>query len=108
MKSNNRLSCRSIAKKLNAKSKIISKSSVHRILKSKGMRYVYPKKKPFLSKKHIEKRLLFAKKHQNKSMAFWKSVIWNDECAFEAGGTGRKLWVQKGNPAPINFTKNIH
>ena len=75
VKSNNRLSCRSIAKKLNAKSKIISKSSVHRIMKSKGMRCVYPKKKQFLSKKHIEKRLLFAKKHQNKSMAFWKCYL---------------------------------
>ena len=75
VKSNNRLSCRSIAKKLNAKSKIISKSSVHRIMKSKGMRYVYTKKKSFLQKKILKKDFYLLKNIKINQWLFGKGLF---------------------------------
>ena len=98
-------SCRNVSQKLKRKSILVSKSSVHRIAKSVGLRNVSYKKKPFLSLNHQSKRLKFAKNHQTKNLKFWKRVIWSDESSFEEGEQARKVWIEKNEPLPIKQTK---
>ena len=50
-------------------------------------------------------RLQFAKNHQNKTMKFWKRVIFSDESPFEEGGSTRKVWISNDEPRPIQPTK---
>jgi transposase len=101
VKSNNRYSCRTIAKKLKTQHNKCSKSSVHRILKKEGYRNVAPKKKPKLNETQQKNRLQFAKDYENKGLTFWKRVIFSDESPFEQGGNSSKVWVSKGEQTPI-------
>ena len=51
------------------------------------------KNRPYISKVNALKRLNFAKKHYNKPISFWKSIIWIDESKFELNSNKRKKYV---------------
>ena len=57
------------------------------------------KNRLYISKVNALKRLNFAKKHYNKSVSFWKSIIWSDESKFELNSNKRKkyVWRNKDN-----------
>ena len=59
------------------------------------MKAVPKKKKPFLSKKHKNERLKFAKEHKDWTMDDWKRVIWSDETKINRFGSDGRLWVYK-------------
>jgi hypothetical protein len=51
-------------------------------------------KKPLL--KHTnEKRLAWAKKHEQWTLDRWKSVLWSDEAKFEMIGSSRRVFVRR-------------
>jgi len=50
-------------------------------------------KKPFILAVNQHKRLEFAKKHKNKPIEFWKSILWSDESPFVLRFQGKKrVW----------------
>ena len=100
-------SCRMVSKLFKAQSKLISKSTVHRIITSAGMKYVTPKKKPFLSDSDMEKRLRFARANKNRGIEFWKRIVWSDESTFTEGGSIKKVWIEKGETVPVKYTKKF-
>lgn len=63
--------------------RVISSRTVRRRLLNAGLRGCKARKKPWLSQKNKEKRLKWARQHQNWSEEDWSNVIWSDESNFE-------------------------
>lgn len=80
-----------------ATGKKTSPKTIRRILNSNGYKNFRAKRKPFISKTNMKKRLKFAKEHLNKDQAFWDKVLWSDESKFNIfGSDGRiKVWRKK-------------
>ena len=57
----------------------ISKQSVCQSLLSLGLRSYVARKKPFLTRRMKQKKLLFAKENVSKPLEFWKKVFFSDE-----------------------------
>ena len=82
IKTNNRSSCRNVAKRLKSEDIDVSKTTVHKILKESGYKNVSPQKKPALTQKQQKSRFDFAKMHESKKSSFWRRVIFSDESPF--------------------------
>ena len=52
-------------------------------LKDMNLKSCLARRKLQINKVHKRKRLAFAKKYVNKSLSFWRKIIWNDESKFE-------------------------
>lgn len=73
----------------------ISVETVKRRLRRKGFFGRIAVKKPLLKREHRQKRLAFARKHQNWTLEQWKSVLWSDESKFELFGSKRQQHVRR-------------
>lgn len=73
----------------------ISDSTVKRRLSEVGLNGRVAKKKPFLNKKNMKKRLEFAKSHLHWTEDDWAQVLWTDESKFEIFGNKRRLYVRR-------------
>ena len=60
----------------------ISPSTVQRRLSESGLHGQISAKKPLLKDTNNKKRLAWAKKHKNRHLDRWKSVLWSDESKF--------------------------
>jgi len=67
----------------------IDPSTVRRRLRESGGTYGPPLKKPLLTDKHREQRLIWARQHQHFN---WDNVIFTDEKTFKLKKNGRKVW----------------
>lgn len=56
--------------------------TVRNVLRANDFHSRIPRKKPFISKVNMAKRLDFAKLHQNDDFDYWKNVIFSDESKF--------------------------
>jgi hypothetical protein len=76
----------------------ISAQTVHRQLKSKGMRPVVNRKRPLLKPRHRRARMEFAERHLEWTIEDWKKVIQSDETKINClGSDGRKyVWKDVG------------
>jgi len=75
-----------------------SSETIRRILKKNGFKSKVKSKKPFLSKKHMLRRLNFARKYKNWTIEDWKKIIWSDECKFIlVDSNGRQYCWKKSN-----------
>ena len=63
--------------------KSISAESVRKILFKRGFKSYIAKKKPFLTKKMIKKRMDFCKKYSSMTTNDWSNVIYSDESYIE-------------------------
>ncbi|GFT82662.1 transposable element Tc1 transposase [Trichonephila clavipes] len=72
----------------------VSAQTVRNVLQSAGLKARTPRKKPYISEVNRKRRLEFAMKYKNKSMDFWKKVIFSDESKFEIFTLPsiRKIW----------------
>jgi hypothetical protein len=78
----------------------LSVSTCKRVLYRAGLRGRAKIKKPCLSKIHRQRRLLFARTHENWTIEEWKKVVWSDEskiCIFNASGR-QYCWRKIGEP----------
>lgn len=73
----------------------ISVTTVKDRLKNKGLVGRVAAKKPLLRAVNKQKRLKFAKEHENWTMEQWKSVLWTDESKFEIFGSKRRQFVRR-------------
>jgi hypothetical protein len=71
----------------------ISPSTVERRLRESGLCGQIAAKKPLL-KDTNNKRLVWAKKHKQWTLDWWKSVIWSDE-SFEIFHSNRRVFVRR-------------
>ena len=60
------------------------------------MRAVVKKKKPILSRRHMQDRLDFALAHQQWTLEDWKRVVWSDETKINRLGSDGRCWVWRG------------
>ena len=72
-----------IATQINAsqisRNRHISTSTVQRRLHESGLHGWIAAKKPLLKNTNKKKRLAWAKKHEQSTLDWWKSVLWSDE-----------------------------
>lgn len=76
----------------------ISTATLRRRLHSMGFEGKVAKKKPFLSERHISKRLQWCKEKESWTLADWKKVLWSDEskfCLFGRSGS-QYVWRRTG------------
>src|ERR1700738_3051 len=77
----------------NSLSTSVCVKTVRNELQSLGFHSRIVDKKPYLSQKHREKRLDFARRHQNWTVEQWRKIIWCDESTFEIGRNSRRVRV---------------
>src|SRR3990167_2227295 len=76
----------------------VSAQTIRRSLKQAGYASYVKKKRPFLSKKHKQARLKWAKEHCTWTVDEWRNVIWSDEAPFSlVDSQGREIvWSKSG------------
>jgi hypothetical protein len=62
-------------------------TSVQRRLRESGLHGQIVAKKPLLKDINEKKRLAWAKKHKQRTLDWWKSVLWSDESKFQIFGS---------------------
>lgn len=69
------------------------------ILKKMNFHAKLKKKKPLLTKKHMQKRLAWAKKHRNWTIDQWRQVIFSDETKINIWGSDgvKYYWTRPGD-----------
>ena len=75
--------------------------AIRRVLRKSGLKAIKKKKKPFLSRKHRQQRLEFARKYSNWTPEDFKRVIWSDETKINRFGSDGLQWVWKKPKAPL-------
>jgi hypothetical protein len=73
----------------------ISTSTVQRRLHESGLHGRIAVKKPLLKETNNNKRLTWAKKHEQWTLDLWKSVLWSDESKFEIFGSNLCVFVRR-------------
>ena len=85
----------------------ISRTTVKRRIKDKGLQGFVASKKPFIDVRNRKRRYALAKELLKKPQNYWKRVIWSDEKKFELLGTKRRQIVYRrpGERYKIKFVK---
>jgi transposase len=89
-----------LVKKLRAeRNVIVSRKTIARALKERGLKAGEKKKKPLLSSKNVRDRLKFAKAHQHWTVEDWRNVVFSDETKINRfNSDGRKwTWYREGS-----------
>lgn len=95
-KRNRRLTAPEIASQINQdRNKPVSVSTVKRRLQEADLHGRIATRKPLLRRGNKQKRLLWAKTHQNWSVEQWANVLWSDESKFEVFGNKRRTFVRR-------------
>ena len=71
----------------------VSLSTVDRALRESGIKKWLAKKRAKLTPEHAQKRLAWAKVHQNWSAEDFEGIIWSDECSVERSRNPQQTWV---------------
>ena len=86
----------------------ISKQAIQRILYRSGLASYVAKIKPILTKRMVKSRIEFCKKYKDKSVEFWRRVIFSDETFIHinlGGPINRVRRFKSTNPLSPKFTK---
>ena len=73
----------------------ITPSRANQLLRSAGLNARHPKMKPFLSKKHKQRRLAWAQERKDWAVEKWREFIFTDESTFETGKPDGSLLVRR-------------
>ena len=78
----------------------VSAQTVRRTLKEVGLHSATKKKVPMLKASHHQRRLKFARDHENWTVEDWKRVLWSDETKINWIGLDGKVyvWKKRGEP----------
>jgi len=67
--------------------------TMRRRLREEGIRKWRAVKRPLLTQKHANERLVWAKAHRHWTVDDWKRVIWSDESAIQKDTNATGVWV---------------
>lgn len=73
----------------------LSRKTVRAYLTAAGYLRFKPRRKAYLTKKHKEARLRWAREHLGWTLEDWMGVIWTDEATFETGLDSRTCYVTR-------------
>lgn len=96
-KKNPEILVKEIQEQLQNAGSMVSQTTIRRRLHDAKLRGYVARKKPLLSNVHKKRRLEFALKYENKSLDFWKKVIFSDESKFEVYGNNRRKTIWRSN-----------
>ncbi|ETS77574.1 hypothetical protein PFICI_11448 [Pestalotiopsis fici W106-1] len=71
----------------------VSVPTVRRFLRNAGIMHRRAARRPFLTKEHARKRLQWARAMQDKSVEYWKNVLFTDESSVQRGQGQHQKWV---------------
>ncbi|MBW0463510.1 hypothetical protein O181_003225 [Austropuccinia psidii MF-1] len=71
----------------------VSASTLRKAIHSLGKKSCIAVKKPYLSERHMQRRLAFAQEHAHWTVDDWRRVIWTDESLFELGKRSTQVQV---------------
>lgn len=95
-KRNRRLTAPQIRAQLNeSRETPVSLTTVKRRLAKAGLQGRIAARKPLLRPQNRQKRLKWAKEHQNWNIDMWKTVLWTDESKFQIFGSNRRVYVRR-------------
>ena len=83
---NPRVTSRELQEQLAVSGVHVHTSTICRNLNEDDLFARMPRKKPLLTKKHIEARLRFVQQHIDKPYEFWEDVFWTNETKIEIYG----------------------
>lgn len=87
-----------------------SLETVRRHLREHNLVAYNPRKVPLLTRKHVAKRMKFAREHLDWPEEKWKNILWSDESKIVLyGGKGSRLYVRRPPNTEYNpkFTKTV-
>lgn len=88
-------SVRKVTKRMKTEHNLnVSRETIRRTAKEKGLVYRRRKKKPLLTDAHTQARLRFA--NRRRSRGFWDRVMWCDEASFALYSFTKGEWVEAG------------
>lgn len=73
----------------------LGRKAIRTYLKAAGYLRFKARKKPFLTQKHNDARLRWAREHVGWELEDWMRVIWTDEATFETGLNSRTCYVTR-------------
>lgn len=73
----------------------VDPSTVRRSLLRSGLRGCVARKKPLLRRNNKQKRLSYAREHNNWTFDEWSQVLWTDESKFELFSSNRRQYVRR-------------
>lgn len=92
---NRQMTSTQLAAQHNLTGQTLSKRTVQRILNKYGLFGRIARKKPFINAKNRVKRLKWAKKHRNWTVADWSRILWSDEKKFNRLGSDGRIYVRR-------------
>lgn len=80
----------------------VSTRTIQRRLTEANFSVCRPAKKPLLSKKNIEARMLFARRHEHWTVRDWKKVLFSDESKYSIFGSDGIRYVRRPKHERLN------
>lgn len=81
----------------------VSNRTIRRRLQEAKLIGRSPRKMPLLQKRHIIKRLKFAREHKDWPVTKWRNILWSDESKIVLmGSSGRRVYVRRPPGLPFN------
>lgn len=105
---NPRLSASTINKDMNKEHNIhVSNQTIRNRIHQEGFKGRSPRKKPFLTKRHIARRFAWAKKYESWTLEDWKRVLWSDETKVNLFGSDgvTHVWRKAGDADKAKYCK---
>ena len=108
IKTNRRKSALTVKTELQTELNItVSESTIRRRAHEIGLYGRVAGKKPLVTKANRGKRVRYARKHQEKPLGFWNSVLWSDESKFNLFGSDGKVMVWRTPKEEYNSTCTV-
>ena len=85
----------------------ISLTSIRDRIHKAGFSGCIARKKPFLTKNHMKRRMNFAKNYYLMPASFWKKVLWSDESKFnlKKSDGAQRVWRKRGEAFNLSCTR---
>ena len=85
----------------------LSHQTIRNRIRDQGFQGRLVRNKPYLSKKHMKRRLQFAKKFKNVPLSFWKKILWSDESKFnlKSSDGAQKVWRKAGEAYKLSCVR---
>lgn len=94
VRENRRASAKDLAKRWGAIiKKTVSERTTRRRLNSLGYNGRATRKKPYIRAKNKKKRMKWAREMKNKTIAYWKKVVFTDETKIKISGSDGRVFV---------------